>query len=167
MIARYRVLADRISQELTLLCDVMQRCEGAVERARQNEADREFYIAAAALYLHDFYNGLERLFEVIASEVDGAMPGGGAWHRELLTQMTLPLTDVRPAVLTRETAYSLDEYLRFRHIVRSVYALHLDPERVEMLVVRLRPIYGQVQAELEAFVRFLERLVRADEESSD
>jgi len=60
-----------------------------------------------------------------------------------------------------------DEYLRFRHIVRSVYALHLDPERVEMLVVRLRPIYGQVQAELEAFVRFLERLVRADEESSD
>ena len=81
--------------------------------------------------------------------------------------MTLPLTDVRPAVLTRETAYNLDEYLRFRHIVCSVYALHLDAERVEMLSARLRSIYEQVQAELRAFVRFLERLVHADDEGSD
>lgn len=167
MIARYRVLADRIGQELALLGEVVQRCEGAMARARQNEADREFYVAAAALYLHDFYNGLERLFEAIASEVDGAVPGGSAWHRELLEQMALPLTDARPAVLTRETVYSLDEYLRFRHIVRSVYAMHLDAERVEMLVFRLRSIYEQVQAELRAFVRFLERLMHADEEGSD
>ena len=47
MIARYRVLADRIDQELTLLGEIVQRCEGAVDRAGQNEADREFYSAAA------------------------------------------------------------------------------------------------------------------------
>ncbi len=164
MITRYRVLAERIGQEMRLLGEVVQRCESAMERARQNEADREFYIAATALYLHDFYNGLERLFEVIASEIDGTVPSGSAWHRELLTQMALPLADIRPAVLTREMVQRLDEYLRFRHIVRSVYALHLDAERVKVLSDHLRPVYEQARAELEAFVRFLERLTRADEE---
>ena len=58
MIARYRVLADRIRHELTLLSEVVGQCEGAMERANQNPADRDFYAAAAALHLHDFYSGL-------------------------------------------------------------------------------------------------------------
>ena len=114
MIGRYRVLSDRVGHELALLGEVVQRCEGAMERAGQNPADRDFYVAAAALNLHDFYSGLERLFERIASEIDGAVPESGSWHRELLTQMTIPVTDVRPIVLTREAALYLDEYLRLR-----------------------------------------------------
>lgn len=62
MIARYRVLADRIGHELTLLSEVVQRCESAVARARQNPVDEDFYVAAAALNLHDFYNGLACAF---------------------------------------------------------------------------------------------------------
>ena len=167
MIGRYRVLADRIGHELTLLSEIVQRCESAMKRISQNPVDRDFYVSAAALNLHDFYNGLERLFEMIASEIDEATPGGSSWHRKLLTQMTVPLTDVRPAVLTRETALYLDEYLRFRHVVRSVYTLYLDAERVGALVTNLRPTYERVREELERFVRFLEHLSRADEEQGD
>lgn len=165
MIARYRVLADRIRHELTLLSEVVGQCEGAMERANQNPADRDFYAAAAALHLHDFYTGLERLFEMIAAEIDEAVPSGSSWHRELLTQMTILLTDVRPAVLTRETMLHLDEYLRFRHLVRHAYALHRDAEQVGTLVADLRPTYERTSGELEEFTRFLERLSRADEET--
>lgn len=49
-------------------------------------------------------------------------------------------------------------------MVRSVYALHLDVERVRTLVTGLRPTYERVRGELEEFTRFLERLSRADEE---
>ncbi len=101
---------------------------------------------------------------MIASEVDEAVLGGNSWHRELLTQMTIPLTDVRPAVLTRETARYLDGYLRFRHVVRSVYTLYLDAERVMTLVADLRPTYERMGGELERFTHFLERLSRADED---
>ncbi|RMF27046.1 MAG: hypothetical protein D6759_18430 [Chloroflexi bacterium] len=167
MIPRHQVLANRIEHELTLLNEVVQKCEQAVARADRYPADRDFYVAAAALHLHDFYNGLERLFEMIASEVDQTVPGGRAWHRDLLTQMTFPVTDVRPAVLDRETAHLLDEYLRFRHVVRRVYALHLDPERVGVLVARLRPTYERARKDLERFARFLRRLARADEETSE
>lgn len=164
MIRRYRILADRIRHELTLLGEVVQQCVDAMERVEQNPPDRDFYVAAAALHLHDFYSGLERLFEMIASEIDETVPRGGSWRRELLTQMTILLTDVRPAVLTRETAQCLDEYLRFRHVVRNVYALHLDAERVGTLAAGLRSTYERVREELEEFGRFLGRLGQADEE---
>ena len=163
MIGQYRVLADRIGHELTLLNEIVQRCESGMERVNQNPADQDFYVAAAALHLHDFYNGLERLFEMIATEIDQAMPRGRSWHRDLLIQVTLPLTDIRPAVLTRETAHQLDEYLRFRHVVRSIYALHLDTERVGTLVAGLSSTYERVREEMEVFTHFLERLSRADE----
>ncbi len=45
MIARYRVLVDRIGHELTLLSESVQRCESAVERVRQNPVDKDFYVA--------------------------------------------------------------------------------------------------------------------------
>ena len=162
MIVRYRVLADRIEHELTLLNKIVQQSEAAMKRVNQNPADQEFYIAAAALHLHDFYNGLERLFEMIATEIDQTMPSGRAWHRELLTQMTLSIGDVRPSVLSGETAHRLEEYLRFRHVVRSVYALHLDAERIGVLVFNVGTAYRRVQEELAAFGGFLERLSRAD-----
>ena len=163
MINRYGVLADRIRHELTLLGEAVQECEHALARTQENPVDRNLYVTAAALHLHDFYNGLERLFVIIASEIDQTVPGGSAWHRELLTQMTIPLTQIRPAVLTPETVRDLDEYLRFRHVVRQVYAFQLDAERVGMLVANVRPVYERVRGELEAFTRFLECLRRADE----
>jgi len=163
MIARYGVLSDRIRHELALLEEVVQQCEHAMERARQNPPDRHLYATAAALHMHDFYNGLERLFEIIASEIDETAPTGSAWHRELLIQMTIPLTHIRPAVISVDLARELDEYLRFRHVVRRVYALQLDVERVIALVADLRPVYARTREDLEAFTGFLEHLKRADE----
>lgn len=163
MIARYRVLADRIKHELTLLNQVVQRCESALEHAASNPVDQDFYAAAAALHMHDFYNGLEQVFRMIAAEVDETVPNGGSCHRDLLTQMMIFLTDIRPAVLTRETVHHLDKYLRFRHLVRHAYALQLDVERVSTLVTDLRPTYELVREELVEFTHFLERLGRADE----
>ena len=164
-VAHKGVLADRIEYELALLGEVVQKCEQAVTRATQYPADQEFYIAAAALHLHNFYSGLERLFKMIATEMEQRVPSDRAWRRELLTQMAFPVTEVRPAVLDRETARLLDEYLRFRHVVHRVYALHLDAERVGVLVTRLRPIYERARKDLERFARFLRRLARADEET--
>lgn len=76
--------------------------------------------------------------------------------------LTIPLTGVRPAVFARETAHRLDEYLRFRHVVRNVYALYLDAERVRALVAGLRSTYERAREELEEFGRFLEHLSWAE-----
>ena len=164
MIARYAVVAGRIRQELTELERVVARAERAGKAARRQTKDQDLYLDAAALNLHDFYSGLERLFQQIATTVDGSMPGGPEWHRELLRQMRTALPSLRPQVLSAESAREVDEYLRFRHVVRSIYAFEFDPERIEPLVEHLRPCFERMQAELLAFADFLlAELARADE----
>lgn len=163
MIVRYHLLARRLQTELDNLKRVVERAESALARARQQPHDQDYYLAAAALDMHGFYAGLERLFELIASEVDTSRPVGPAWHRELLTQMTLNVPGVRPAVITTETRDSLIEYLEFRHMVRNVYTFNLRPERVAGLVSNLRSAFDLACRDLLAFARFLTELGDADQ----
>ena len=52
----------------------------------------------------------------------------------------------------------LDEFLRFRHVVRNVYTLSLDGERIIKLVQQLRPVFTRVNNELISFADFLEHV---------
>lgn len=158
MIESYLALAARIRQELADLEHIVQRAERALEGARHNPPDQDYYIDSVALNLHDCYAGLERIFHAIAATVDGNVPSGRDWHRDLLIQMGRDLPDLRPPVLSTEAINGLDEYLRFRHVVRNVYAFTLDAERIERLVEQLSPAFQRVQAELFDFTEFVEQL---------
>ncbi len=157
MIERYVVVAGRIRQELTDLERVVDRAERAIMAARRPSEEADLYLDAAALNLHDFYAGLERMFHHIASTVDRTVPTGHDWHRELLRQMGVALP-IRPRVLSAGTVKAIDEYLRFRHVVRNIYTFDLDAAQLDRLVQNLRPSFEQVQADLLAFASFLDGL---------
>jgi hypothetical protein len=163
MIARYRVLSERLEAELAALGLVVGRAEGAAIRAGQQPQDEGYFIAAAALDLHGFYAGIEGISSLIANELDGGLPSGARWHRDLLEQMTLDITGIRPAVLQADTHKSLVEYLEFRHVVRNVYTFNLQSERVTELVHNLRAAFTLVQRDLQSFIEFLNELSRADD----
>lgn len=158
MSERYRVVAGRIRQELNDLERVVVRAERALTVAGQHPENQDLYLDSAALNLHDFYAGLERLLALIAASVDESAPAAQEWYRDLLRQMGAAVPEVRPAVLSAETVKELDEYLGFRHVVRNIYAFEFDWERIERLVRRLRPVFERVKAELLAFADLLERL---------
>jgi hypothetical protein len=160
VIERYALVAGRIRQELTELEQVVARAERAVAAARRRPEDQDLYFDSAALSLHDFYAGLERTFRHIAASVDQSVPAGGEWHRDLLQQMGVALPGVRPQVLSAGIVRAIDEYLRFRHVVRNIYTFEFDPERIERLVQNLRPIFEQARLELLAFADFLEQLAQ-------
>jgi hypothetical protein len=158
MIESYVVLAGRIRKELDDLKRLVSRANRAIETARRNPQDTDLYLDSAALNLHDVYSGFERLFKQIAATVDGNVPSSSEWHRELLEQMGLDLPQVRPNVLTADSIRILDEYLRFRHIVRNVYTFSFDAERVGRLVNEMNVGFGQVERELLIFADFLEKV---------
>jgi hypothetical protein len=158
LIEGYVVLATRIRKELVDLERVVSRAEGAITATRKHTQDQEFYIDSAALNLHDFYAGLERVFQQIVTTVDNSVPSGKEWHRDLLRQMNVEIPDLRPTVLSDDTVGDLDEFLRFRHIVRNVYAFSFDPVQIERLVKLVRPAFAQVQGELLVFADFLEQV---------
>ena len=119
MILRYRLLAERLRVELKALQRIVARAEAAVVLARKRPAEQDYFLGSAALDLHAFYTGVERLLELIASDLDESRPATPHWHRDLLAQMSLVIPDVRPAVLRTETSAALIEYLEFRHVVRN------------------------------------------------
>ncbi len=158
MIQAYLELVSRIRLELGDLENVVARAERAIQAARERPEDQDLYMDSAALNLHDFYAGLERIFQQIGSTVDGNIPTGHNWHRELLQQMESDLPELRPPVLTKEAVKSLDEFLRFRHVLRNIYAFQFDPERIARLVSLVRPVWQRVQTELTVFTSFLEQV---------
>lgn len=74
----------------------------------------------------------------------------------LLEQMTKEVPEIRPAVISTEPATRLEEYRRFRHVVRKVYTHRFDPAKLGKLVNFAPELFALTKAELLAFAAFLE-----------
>ena len=162
MIPRYRLLQERIGQEWAEARRAARKAQQAFEASRR-EADPAFLLDSVALNLHGFYNGVERAFEAISRELDGGLPSGQRWHRDLLDQMAYDLRDVRPPVIRPATRDFLEEYMRFRHLIRNLYTWNLDPSLLERRTASLPPTLGALGEDFEAFQRFLDTAAVADE----
>jgi hypothetical protein len=95
LIPEYFVLIERIDQELDDLENVISCAERGVLAAQNQSEEEDLFIDAVALNLHDFYTGFERIFQQIGSIVDGYIPGGANWHRDLLQKMQLEIPELR------------------------------------------------------------------------
>lgn len=157
MISPELALAERIRDEIVDLDRSVTRASAAWERGKVS-ADQDYYLDAVALNLHGFYSGVERLFELTARHIDQAVPNGESWHQDLINQMAQEISDVRPAIISADVAASLDEYRRFRHLVRNIYATNLVPSKMQGLLERLLPLWNRLCAELIAFAAFLEQI---------
>ncbi len=148
-------LVARIQLELEEIPRVLARMDDGWERARHSDDD--LYLDGVALNLHGFYMGIERILTRIAETIDGKLPQGEGWHLLLLEQMTKEIPGVRPAVISTQAGVKLDEYRRFRHVVRNVYTHNFDPVKLGKLVNSAPELFTQTKAELLAFAAFLEQ----------
>lgn len=148
-------LVERMNQELGEIPRVLTRMSEGWELFRRSNDDH--FIDAVALNLHGFYLGIERILRHVAETIDGNLPRGENWHLVLLEQMMTEVPEVRPAVISTKTVMKLDEYRRFRHVVRNVYTYNLDPAKVEKLVSSAPELFEKIKTELLAFARFLEQ----------
>lgn len=133
---------------------VAEAQEALADFAAQEPPLRE--LRGIGAILHDFYTGLEHMFEAIAPELNGGLPAGPSWHRNLLDNMTLDIPGVRPPLLRRETAHVLEEFLRFRHLFRNLYGFELEWSRVQSLLKALPAAWNAVEADIDRFLAFLD-----------
>ena len=112
-------------------------------------------VQGGAKYLHDFYNGAERIFKRIAVRVDEDFPAGSNWHTLLLQRMGQPFGSRRPAVIDRALEVQLVEYLRFRHLFRHTYGYDLKWERVRELGQELSSVFRELEDQLDVFLAAL------------
>jgi len=143
-------IIDRIEQELAELEAVVNQVNRFLKEREisQSEISQEAIIDAIALSLHSFYTGTERVFKVIARQIDYSEPSGENWHRQLLEQMSVEVPDVRPALISSFVRVELDELRRFRHVVRSIYAYKLEAKPVLELANKMPVVWQNFKQEI-------------------
>ena len=67
--------------------------------------------------LNDFYMFVENTAKTVTARIDGGIPGGDDWPRELLEQMSLPIPGLRPPLLSGDTVALLNKFRAFRHVL--------------------------------------------------
>ena len=150
-------IQERINQELDKISQAIQQLEMFLKQlTNQSEAIyQEAFVNSIALNLQGIYTGIERIFQVIAKEIDLRVPTGDKWHRDLLEQMTVDIPNVRNAVITEETRLILDELRRFRHVVRSAYSFQLDKEKVLVIASQISNFHQVFINEIQLFCNSL------------
>ncbi|MGI6284297.1 hypothetical protein SEF58_00610 [Neomoorella humiferrea] len=112
--------------------------------------------------LHDYYTAIEKIFRIIARDIDCSVPTGEQWHKELLDQMTLEVPGLRPALLDKETARKLDELRAFRHVFRNIYGFSLDPDKIHQLLEGLPELASSFKKDLYLFNLKMRRFLGLD-----
>lgn len=151
-------LASRIRLELSEIKRTVDRVQAGWRASKRSSDD--LYLDAVALNLHGFYGRFERSFELIAKVIDDSRPRSAEWHPELLVQMSTEIPGVRPSVISTASVARLDEYRKFRHLVRNVYTFKFEPSQMEHLVEQAPTLYDDVRAEPLAFTDFIDQRSR-------
>lgn len=147
-------LRDELALLETLVADIKETSTAIPKSPKK----RRIYEESLALKLHNFYTGCERMFQKIAEDINGGVPRSMDWHKRLLRSMALEIENIRPPVISKETARALEEYLAFRHVIRNIYGFEIDSERLKGLIGRIFGTYTRLKKELFGFIDLLRKL---------
>ncbi len=158
MTSKHLTFISKIKEELYEIDKLVLRTLKAWESAKKT-AD-ELYFDSVALNLHGVYSGFEKIFELIAKNIDSSMPSGDSGHLELLKQMAIEIEQVRPAVIRKSTFELLNEYRGFRHIVRNVYTYNISAKKLTPLIEDLQTTFDYIKSDLDNFLALLDVMNR-------
>jgi predicted nucleotidyltransferase len=146
-------LKGLIEDELTALKRVAQEMDDLLSVCAQPPTRVE--LRAMASMLHEFYNGIERIFERIAIYLGEDMPRGDYWHVHLLNRMAEEQEGIRPTVIEGRLRDRLEEYLKFRHFFRHAYGYTLEWVKIRPLAEMMAGTLEELKAQLAAFLKGL------------
>lgn len=162
---QFTVVAIRINEELDNVKGLVKELSGrGLVGSKKNirsalpQGDT-FMLRAAGSILHDFYVAVENIFEIVAREIDEILPTDQTWHRKLLLQMVLEIPDVRPPLISKETASKLDEFRAFRHVFRNVYGFNLSADRIVDLLNKLPHTADCLEKEVYDFIKTMKDIM--------
>ena len=152
-----RRLQSEINQEISSSDALLQELKTLKLRLAYKKVSN-LDLRAAGSILHDFYNGVENIFRRVAQELNGGLPAGEDWHRQLLADMRLEIKGLRPPLISKNLGLKLQKFLGFRHIFRNIYGFHLEQEQIKALVRELPRTLFCLKNEIAVFQKYLDKL---------
>lgn len=157
-----RALRLRLAGELKSDLGALGRRADGVRRllpdssARHEDATSHVRTLALAFEIERFYTAVEATLERLLDGLDGASPRGAHWHTELLRAASVPLTGLRPALISDSAAATLRDLLGFRHFARHAYDVEPRTARVDELGAMVVAVADDLAGSLGAIVTHLE-----------
>jgi len=154
MSANLSQFADELTVALSEFTKIQQIIHDANERLEESPPD-VFEMYALGGILHDLYHGMESICLRVVKQIDQQEPIGSSWHRDLIDSVSYPIPNLRPAVISPETAESVEQYRGFRHRFRHNYGFELSWPKLESL---WRDAPGMIETfvkDIEQFINFL------------
>ena len=149
-IVLHKELIEKIQYEINEIEELFESYSVLIELIKSKEPDL-IETTAMATVLHSFYNGIEKIFVLIAKEKDRCIPNGFKWHSDLLSQMVED-NALRSNVISKNTLEILNEYMAFRHFYRHAYSFHLRWDKIKCLCLNLEKNWNTIRCEIEGFV---------------
>lgn len=104
--------------------------------------------------LHSFYNGIEKIFEMISKDIDNFVAIGNKSHQELLDNVYTS-NEKRKAIINEEVYILLNDYLGFRHVFRHSYSFQLKWDKMKPLANNLFCTWEKLKEQIEDFINSL------------
>jgi hypothetical protein len=152
-------LRAELRQDIAFIRGNFEKNREMTARIDASGSEDEFLCAALGYTIHNLYNAIESYFYRIAKFFENEL-GEADWHKTLVDRMTLDIEGVRPALIDLETARTVDELRRFRHLFRNLYKSPLVPAKVRFANEAAHGIVDIMTASHERFDDFLKHLKR-------
>lgn len=146
------VLKADVTAQMALIKAVSDRL---AERAHDMQAHDEARMESVAYQIHNLYNAVEDLLELVAAHFENHIASPSRWHTELLYRMTQEIAGVRPPLLSEESYLLLNSLRSFRHFFRHAYNVSIEYAQLQINLEKARQLYPRLERDA---IRFLQQL---------
>lgn len=143
---------DKIDKELSALKDA----QDALKNEMVPPQIKHIVMVGIASTIEKTFTGAENILRRIAAELDGYVPSGDAWHKDLIDQMAMTI-DERDAVLNDTTAQTLHDMRMFRHRERNSYGFMLNEYRVLDLADEIASTISSLKMDIAVFQQKMQK----------
>lgn len=111
---------------------------------------------AIGSYLHDYYSAVEKIATHVCRATGEGMPKGDNWHYQLIFNMSLELSGLRPRLFSVELLNLLNEFKGFRHVFRNVYGINIDSKKELVLLKKMSKTSKLLRRDIAAFLSIMD-----------
>ena len=149
-----------VIEELENIDRIVRIIEKREKEIKKHDRDADVYLESLVHNIENFYMGVEEMFKRIAVFTKEGIPEGPRWHSMLIKGMARDIPGVRPPVIEHKTRDLLDEYRKFRHLVRNIYTFNIIPEKVMKLARDIKKAFNSYNKDIKHFLNFIEKISR-------